>query len=383
MPGNNASETEASLTRILAPLGLPLLVKPEWTDLNYGTTYTVSYFLIGSQILFITARGRPTLDDLERITAFERGLIRSALPARTPFIRIEDWSKLQAPSRGAREYYIRHLIEEPDLIGQIYTRLPIFFHIPMKVARRTHSVTFPILITDTYDDAMQKAISLLPGAATGATKGAGPMPSSGANVLRHPRWRFEQAGFSLSFEVIDSRILHGQSNGSLGVEQVQPALRLQEQVLEEAGLAGKPFSLLLGVGDAKNFSPRARQPYVSGLLEFHARHPITSATLYGLNRVLKAAVNMYRPFMPFPVNLAADLPTALALITGVPARTGSRVFRKDHRSEKAAAVCPAIAAVSRRAGLGAGFQAGSLSPGSVPPLHPGFRCHPTAEVGIR
>ena len=93
-----------------APLGLTLLVKPEWTDLNYGTTYTVSYFLIGSQILFMTARGRPTLDDLERITAFERRLIHRRCPRKTPFVRIEDWSKLQAPSRGAREYYIRHLI---------------------------------------------------------------------------------------------------------------------------------------------------------------------------------------------------------------------------------------------------------------------------------
>ena len=310
------ADTRASLTRILGPLGLPLLGKPEWTDVNFGSSYTVNYFLIGRNILFITASGRASLNDIEQITAFGNGLLRSVMPEPLPYVRIEDWSQLQAPERGARNLYVQYLKQSRNLIGQVFVRLPASFRIAVRIARLTRTFHFSVAITGDYEAAVRKALSLLDGAQKGKALQPGPVASLGPNVVTSTRWQMQAEDYSLRYEVMDGWILHAVTTGKLRAELVEPSFRLQEQALEESGLAGKPYFLVLGLSHSKGMTPQARKPYDSSTRAFYVKYPFNALVFYGLNPFLRAAVNMYKPFVNFPVRIAQDLQGALALAAG-------------------------------------------------------------------
>jgi hypothetical protein len=174
------------------------------------------------------------------ITAFEKVLLRSAMLEAAPFVRIEDWSRLEAPSRGARDHYLRFLEESKELIGLVLVRLPIFLQIPVRVARRIHVFRFPIAIVSDYETAVKESISLHARQNASQAPRPGEGGSLGSRFVADPRWRLQADGFTLMFEVIDGWILHGVSTGKLHGELVEPSFHLQEQVLKEAGLAGAP-----------------------------------------------------------------------------------------------------------------------------------------------
>jgi hypothetical protein len=68
------------LKRILDPLELPLTEKPGWVGINFGGNYTVHFFLIDTDILFVSAQGRPTHEDLEKVMEFDRSLRAEEIP---------------------------------------------------------------------------------------------------------------------------------------------------------------------------------------------------------------------------------------------------------------------------------------------------------------
>jgi signal transduction histidine kinase len=96
----------------------------------------------------------------------------------------------------------------------------------------------------------------------------GSVASGGPHTLiEDPSWQHQSKGFSLRFQIIDDRVLHGVSSGTLEEAQVHRCLQLQERVLETAGLDTRPYSFILGLDASSGTTPEARKPYVSCLAE--------------------------------------------------------------------------------------------------------------------
>src|SRR5208337_2900609 len=174
---NKTADTRTALMRVLGPLGLPMLGKPEWTRINFGSSCSVNYFLIGHNILFITASGRASLNDLEQITAFEQGLLGSVIPEPLSYVRIEDWSRLRVPDRSARNLYVQYLKQSRNLIGQVFVQLPASFRIAVRIARLTRAFHFAVVIAGDYETAVRKAVSILGESQKGPAPQSGPTPS--------------------------------------------------------------------------------------------------------------------------------------------------------------------------------------------------------------
>jgi len=61
-------------------------------------------------------------------------------------------------------------------------------------------------------------------------------------------------------------------------------------------------------------SRKARKLYYDYIMEWYKSHPFRMYIFYGVNRFLRAAINIASPFAPFPVRMVKDLDSALRFI---------------------------------------------------------------------
>ena len=298
----SVAELRTALEESAAGLGLSLDNRPEWSEVSFGTTYTVSYFLAGPRILYIRTTGFATAADIEQVAEFERRLRGAHAAPGASYVRIEDWSRMPGASRGARDRYLRYVLGDPLLLAIVFVKLPALYRLPVALCRRTRRLRFSILFVDRHDKAFATAQILL----------AGQSPRRPVPAARPADWILELPGFSLRFQALGGKVLLAEASGRFTPAHLPPSLRLQEQAFVESGLAPHHYQFVLGLEKVTGFDPRARRPYVEAIRRFHERHPMSGATVFGISGIVKAAVNMYRAFMPFPVSVVGTRAEALA-----------------------------------------------------------------------
>ncbi|NQU04427.1 MAG: response regulator, partial [Syntrophaceae bacterium] len=132
-------------------------------------------------------------------------------------------------------------------------------------------------------------------------------------VMTNDDWHLQLDGFSARFEIIDGDILHADTSGFLKEEHVEPLFRMHETVMKSKPLPKGSYYFVGGVTDVQG-SRKARRLYYDYIVEWYKDHPFDMYIFYGVNRFLRAAINMARPLAPFPVEVAKDLDSALRLI---------------------------------------------------------------------
>ena len=134
-------------------------------------------------------------------------------------------------------------------------------------------------------------------------------------VIKKPDWHFQAENFSLHFEAIDENIIHGITTGMFNEHNVEPAFRLKETVIKAMGLELKPYYLVIGLTETKGASQKARNRYIEGILRLFKKYPFQVIVFYGANRLLTAAINLAKPFVPFSVRVVKNFEKALNLIS--------------------------------------------------------------------
>jgi signal transduction histidine kinase len=297
----SVAELRASIESSVAGLGLALESHPEWCDVSFGSSYTVTYFLAGPRILFLRTTGFATTADIEGIAGFEQRL-RAERMTDAPYVRIEDWSRMPGASRGARDRYLQHVLDDPRLLAIVFVKLPAVYRLAVAMSMRARRLRFTVLFADRYDRAFRLADSLIGEPSTGRT-----VPSTTGVDLS-----LVHSGFSIRFRVVGGQFLLAEAAGRFTSDHLGPSLDLQERVFVESGLAPNCYQFVLGLEHVTGLDPRTRRPYVEALRRFHERHPMAGMTIHGLGGIIRMAVNLYRPFMPFPVKIVESREAALA-----------------------------------------------------------------------
>jgi signal transduction histidine kinase len=303
--------------------GLSIWSKPEWRDMDFGGGYKVSYSLLGPNILVVTPSGLATRQVLEKAIVADRKLVDEAVAEGNRYVRIEDWRRLRKASREARRCYADYVRKNEKLLGLILYGASPMLRLAIKLGKRMIAPDFDVELAGSYADAVGIAQRILSRA---HKKGeecsrnhAGQMPSAAAgkgfihDVVAKPEWHLQTDKFSLTFEVINGRILHGIAGGRLEKEHIAPSTRMQESVTTSMGLHTKPYCYVLGLKDSKGTGQRARKLYVEAMLALYKRYPFRMFVFYGVNKTLKAGINLARPFVPFKVRIAKDLDSALEM----------------------------------------------------------------------
>ncbi|MDY6989448.1 MAG: PAS domain S-box protein [Thermodesulfobacteriota bacterium] len=301
--------------------GVPILRRPEWTDVRLGEDFRATLSVVGSQILLSQPSGYATHLDDEN--AFKLGLkvLADAMAGR-PYVHIEDYSNLKGASVEAWRSHLQNTRkqEQRQLLGVVYCGLPPMLKVSIKLGTWLQTVHSNVHIADDYSEAVQLALGILsaqtagPGVEDGVKTRTQGKEGVSVDIVTNPDWHLDLNGFSLRCELLDGNILHAVCKGRLEESHVGAISELREKIRAATIPTGSLDYIVVDVTDSKGGSQRARRLYMNSLKQWYGCHPFGMYIFYGVDRFMRAAANLARPFMPFKVRIEEDLNSALELI---------------------------------------------------------------------
>jgi signal transduction histidine kinase len=302
---------------------LPVTQRPEWADVFFGGNYRVSYWLIGDHILLTRAHGGPDAKGMTRAIAFNRAIEDHYFSNGRPYIRIEDWSDLKGADQKARELYLNFILNNPRIRALVYFNLLTPLKVAIKIASKFKRLPFPVEIAEDYHGAIKKAkgiwAHLAPveetadeGREKTAEDHTGPVMPETADLDQ--AWEFRKDDYHLKYTLFDGNILHGLSSGIYKVDYIEPTRLLTEKAVLHIKSSGTAYYFILNLKGMGGVSQRTRKNYAMSLIRFYRQYPFEKIIFYGVNTLLKTAINLAGPFVPFNVRITDSLDQALELV---------------------------------------------------------------------
>lgn len=304
--------------------GLPITQRPEWTEIGFGGDYRITLSLLGDHILLSKVSGQATEEDMKQSLPLNKAIQDRCFPGNRPFIRIEDWTELKGVSRKARELYIAFMKDTKRIDTAIIFGMKTAIKVAVKITRRFNLFPFQIEIVNDYISAVKKACDIwsdhrdvfgepLKGSQSSSLPVQGNHKGS-AQAFADPSWQFQTDNFSLHYEVIDGNILHGNTRGLLEEGLIAPSFQTMEKTVRFIQNFSNHYYYVLGINSIQGITQKARKSYVTSIIQFYKEFPFEMLVFYGANALLRAAVNLSAPFVPFKTRLAKDLNEALDII---------------------------------------------------------------------
>lgn len=161
--------------------GLPVLRKPEWTDVSFGGDFNLTVSMIGGRILWVQSRGGITLpEQIESLRLTGRAPAET-IPGGQTYVQIEDWSNLRGASLEARRLYIDTMKHRRRVAGLIFCGASSVLKMSIKLGKMLNIVDFPVYITEDYTKAVLLAREILSRDTASETKGVtAPLPENGS-----------------------------------------------------------------------------------------------------------------------------------------------------------------------------------------------------------
>lgn len=318
--------------------GLPVLRRPEWTRVPFGSEYELTLSVIGENILLSQPAGIVTNQNVREIMALEERVVNESPLHGRPYVQIEDFSRFKRATLPARKYYIEFMKARKNLVGLLFFGSSPSFNLSIKLARHITTVPYEVLLVQDYPRAMASALRILgafpavgraPDKDTLAFPQGSPAPAARESVS-DPAWALDMGHASLRFEVFPPDTLLCIAAGYFERDDILACMRLHEQAIRSSPLAEKrAYVYVLNLKDTRGIAWRARKVYVDAIRDLNARYPLREVVFFGANRRLRAAISIARPLVPFPVRLVDTLPEALGRVRdgrGDPPLSGPRVM---------------------------------------------------------
>ena len=243
--------------------GVPVLSKPEWTDVHFGNSYRLTVKVIGDNIVYSQPRGTVALPELEPALEMIARIVTETIGDRRPHVQIADYTYLKGVSSEARRHYIDFMASRPNLVGAVFYGVSPTLRMSIKLGRRLHLVKSNIALVDDFEQAMERANQMLhpPKAKLRPLEGdqgqASSQPSEDHSSQR--QWVYQHAGFELRWEVIDRHVIHGSATGLLRTEHIEPVFNLSDQMVRQVGRHGDRPALIIGIKGLEGVSVAGRR----------------------------------------------------------------------------------------------------------------------------
>jgi hypothetical protein len=140
---------------------LPILNKPEWNKVGFGSEYKISADIIGEQILLTHNFASPTVHDVKNAMHFTSQIIDQYFQDR-PYIHIFNYNEIrQNVSLETRRLVIKEMKKRDRMLTAIYYGLTPSLKLSIKIGRFFHLVPFTTLIAQDYTEAIETALVIL------------------------------------------------------------------------------------------------------------------------------------------------------------------------------------------------------------------------------
>ena len=262
-PSKEAPNIGSASSKICPVTGLPILRRPEWTDVSFGRDYKLTVSILGDSIILNQPSGYATLHDAENSLRLSSKVATEIITGGRPYVHISDYSNLQGASLEARKYYIDNMKERERLLGLIFYGASPMFKMSIKLGKRLNIVKFDIQIAKDYSEAVKLALKML---STGKIREDKPIiaspyeknhlkdtlptdkesicPVTALPITIKPEWTDIDIAenYSVSFSLIGNAILCIVPNGIPSDMGTHKLLGERERVLREVGLLGKRYA---------------------------------------------------------------------------------------------------------------------------------------------
>ena len=242
--------------------GLPILRKPEWTDVSFGKDYRVTVSIVGDSILRVQPSGHISMPDQKNVLRLTEQAPAEAIPGGQPYVHIEDWTNFQGASIAARKHYMDEMQTRKRISGVIFCHVSTAFKMSIKLGKTLRMVKFPVHIADDYSEAVRLALEIqsngkaledkpvIAPSKKNLSKDGFPSdedsvcPVTSLPITTRPEWTDIPIGdnYSVSFSLIGNAILLSVSNGSATDTIIGKHIEEREKVLRDAGLKGKRYA---------------------------------------------------------------------------------------------------------------------------------------------
>lgn len=314
--------------------GLPIISKPEWTDVRLDSDFHVTFRIIGNAILFSTPRGNASYTGIQCLFKKIAEILHEAGLSGKKYIELKDYSMLtNITPRAVRIAWSNYMLKEAAkgyLQGVWVFGTSLFLRLMFQTGQKINKPAIPFIVVKDYPEAIQSALTVL--RQKGVDVGEGIQPG-----LTKNDWSLEIEGYGISFELIGDDILYTIAHGRLKEHDVDKFFKLHNKVLHESGLFEKGyFYRIMNWEKMERSSWQVRRMYIEGMKEVNKHITCKMTVIFGLNPFMKALAEVSRPFMPSPVIIAKDFQDAHAVIENAKERkrkAGSTGKIQKHKEE--------------------------------------------------
>jgi len=145
--------------------GLPILQRPEWTDIKIGPNYTVTFKYIGKRILLSIPRGNSNHNRLDVLLRERAKVLDAMLGPDEPFFELKDFSQTKQrkdKSKNLISLFSKRKFPKTDrIIGFIAYNVPQVIKLAMNVKSGLHNTRYPRSFVDDYATAVKGAVEAL------------------------------------------------------------------------------------------------------------------------------------------------------------------------------------------------------------------------------
>ena len=319
--------------------GLPVIRKPEWTDVQLDHNYRTTVEVIGRHIVHSIPNGQATLKGVMAVTALFDRIVADSIDPDAAHVHIADYSDFQESAFAARRAFSNHLRHRPKIAAFIPYSVSPVFTIAIKLAQRFRMIPVGVEILPDYASTIRRALDILhetaveDGPETSKTSFSvkGSKPESGG---------YEMDSVNLQYETIDGHILHAIPSGYIGLRELERAIEFENLAISSIDPSNGPLVYVADLSKVEGVSAAARRMYVATMRSRQRAKPISLFVCYGVSPTIRQTINISRPFLPYRLRLTRDQETAIELArreTDVskpgPIHRLRQVFAKDRNLE--------------------------------------------------
>jgi len=143
--------------------GLEIVSKPEWTHIDLGQNYFVTFRFIGKNILQSIASGQAAKENMIRYFIEKDKVLAAMLKPHETYFELRDYAGIKKIiTKEARDQFSKGMFADKErIIGFIGYNAPLTIKLAVNVGKRLYGSPFPMIIVNDYEIAIKNAIQIL------------------------------------------------------------------------------------------------------------------------------------------------------------------------------------------------------------------------------
>ena len=291
--------------------GLPITAPAEWAGIDLGEGYSVSFRLIGDKILQTLPIGSSGKNGMRRLFEERKKFLETMGLSESSYVEIKDYGKVTgALSKEGRMQFTESMVKERSdgyLLGFWGYDASRLVKWGINVGTRLEKTTFPLVIVNSYEEAVKSAINTLKDKDVITYK-------NGYERVTNDEWRIELDDFKTRFETLGDDIIYIETSGKMKEEHVDSFFKLYRSVLNEMKLPYGHYFRIANWKELKGTTWGARKLYAEGTNNLDRDFRCAISVGFGINIFMRSMINVSRPFVSFPIVVVDNFERALSII---------------------------------------------------------------------